>query len=129
MHRLRWDNIARAAAAIAVVALVVAWPRLQARAPALPPAAAKPVTVEDPALVQDQAVPTETVERPAPAVRERARATTGRRPRRRPARHPAPPHPRAVSPAPRPIQAPAPAPAPVRRPSADDVAAGEFGLP
>src|SRR5438128_6368590 len=60
MDRLRWDNIARAAAALAVVALVIAWPHLKGAPPALPPAAATPVSVEDPAL------PAAPEPRPAP---------------------------------------------------------------
>src|SRR5688500_14383233 len=37
VHRIRWANVARAAALAAAVLLVVAWPRLRAEPPALPP--------------------------------------------------------------------------------------------
>ena len=46
MDRLRWDNIARAAAVLAVVALIVAWPHLGSRDPVVPSAAPTPVSVE-----------------------------------------------------------------------------------
>jgi hypothetical protein len=39
-HRLRWTNIARAAAVLAALGLVLAWPHLHGGAPALPPATA-----------------------------------------------------------------------------------------
>ena len=39
LHRIRWANVARAAALVAAVALVVAWPRLRAEPPPLPPPA------------------------------------------------------------------------------------------
>jgi hypothetical protein len=38
VHRIRWGNVARAAALVVAVGLVVAWPRLRSDAPALPPA-------------------------------------------------------------------------------------------
>jgi hypothetical protein len=37
LHRIRWGNVARAAALVAAVALVVAWPRLRSDPPPLPP--------------------------------------------------------------------------------------------
>src|SRR3954451_12689487 len=82
MDRLRWDNIARAAAVLAVIALVVAWPHLKGAPPTLPPAAATPVTVEDPAL---PAAPERRVAEPAPPSRP-----PQPRPRRK--RHRAHPH-------------------------------------
>src|SRR3954468_18902995 len=120
MDRLRWDNIARAAAVLAVVALVVAWPHLRGAPPALPSAAATPVSVEDPAL---PAAPERRVSEPAPvAPRPKPRPEPGGRhkPSRR-RRHaqvrirsaPAP----AVPAVPL-VAAPSPAPAP----SADDIA-------
>src|SRR3954451_5953759 len=133
MDRLRWDNIARAAAVLAVVALVVAWPHLRGAPPALPPAAATPVTVEDPALpaVQDRRVP-----EPAPAVRNPRRHAKRRRARKpsRPRHHSRPRIRRALMPAPAPaapapLAVPAPAPAPAPAPSADDIAAHEFAVP
>jgi hypothetical protein len=123
MDRLRWDNIARAAAVLAVIALVVAWPRLRAQPPALPPAAATPVTVEDPAL---------TAPAPARAVEATRRPHKPRdvpraKPRRHPVRHKRRPRPatRSVS---RPVPvAAAPAPAPIARPAAP--AAGPVKAP
>ncbi|HYF28035.1 MAG TPA: hypothetical protein VD931_19990, partial [Baekduia sp.] len=43
LARVRWANVARAAALLGVVALVVLWPRLRAEAPRLPAAQARPV--------------------------------------------------------------------------------------
>jgi hypothetical protein len=44
MHRrLRWGNVARTAGAVALVAVVVAWPRLAPREPALPGNQAAPI--------------------------------------------------------------------------------------
>ena len=40
---MRWDNLARAGAVLAVVALVVAWPRLRSPAPVVPAGGATPV--------------------------------------------------------------------------------------
>jgi hypothetical protein len=126
MHRLRWDNIARAAAVLAVVALVVAWSHLKGASPSLPPAAATPVSVEDPP--------------PAPAPKPRAPEPKRRRVKHRPARRrpprravrsdraPAPPQLRVVAARPTPPTPPsssAPAPAP----SASDLAAREFAVP
>jgi hypothetical protein len=37
LHRIRWANVARAAALVAAVLLVVAWPKLRAEPPPLPP--------------------------------------------------------------------------------------------
>ena len=37
LHRIRWANVARAAALAAAVLLVVAWPRLRSDPPPLPP--------------------------------------------------------------------------------------------
>jgi hypothetical protein len=43
LARVRWANVARALALVAVAALVVAWPRLRAKAPDVPTAQAVPV--------------------------------------------------------------------------------------
>jgi hypothetical protein len=110
MDRLRWDNIARAAAVLAVIALVVAWPRLKAEPPALPSAAATPVTVEDPALAATGQAPASARTRRPPKPHHAPRARP-RRPRARP-RHSAPPASRpapvAATPGPAAIVPPAP---------------------
>jgi pyruvate/2-oxoglutarate dehydrogenase complex dihydrolipoamide acyltransferase (E2) component len=52
LRRVRWGNVGRAAALLAVVALVVLWPRLRADPPPLPPeprAAAELPPVDEPA--------------------------------------------------------------------------------
>jgi hypothetical protein len=129
MDRLRWDNIARAAAVLAVAALVVAWPHLKGAPPALPPAAATPVSVEDPAL---SAPPQQPAVEPAPiARRPKPRPKPERGPkhkhshhRARRARAAAPPR---AAPAP-PVSA-APVAPPPRGPSASDMAAHEFAVP
>src|SRR3954468_16896782 len=44
-RRVRWGNVARLAAALAALALVLAWPRLKSPAPPLPPGAPTPAPV------------------------------------------------------------------------------------
>jgi hypothetical protein len=39
LHRIRWPNVARAAAVLAAVALLISWPHLRGGAPPLPPPA------------------------------------------------------------------------------------------
>jgi hypothetical protein len=46
LQRIRWPNVARAAAVLSAVALLISWPHLRARAPELPPATAAPAEVE-----------------------------------------------------------------------------------
>ena len=41
--RVRWDNVARAAALFALALLVIAWPHLRTPEPDLPPAGAVPL--------------------------------------------------------------------------------------
>src|SRR5215208_3508804 len=129
MDRLRWNNIARAGAVLALVALVVAWPHLKGAPPALPSAAATPVSIEDPAV---KAAAQEPASEPAPA-RPRPKPHHRRKPHR--VRHHA--HPRA-RPAPRPAlvtttapprPSPAASPAPAPAPSTSDMAAHEFAVP
>jgi DNA polymerase-3 subunit gamma/tau len=128
MDRLRWDNIARAAAVVAVIALVVAWPHLKGAPPSLPPAAAKPVSIEDPAL---PAAPEQPAPEPKPRAKPRHRRATPRhrapRPGREPARSVPAPAPQAAAPAVPPAQPPAQQPPPA--PSASDLAAHEFAVP
>jgi outer membrane biosynthesis protein TonB len=129
MDRLRWDNIARAAAVLAVVALVVAWPHLRGAPPPLPSAAATPVSVEDPAL---PAAPERRVSEPAP-VAHRPKPRPKPRHRRKPSRqrHHAQARVRSApaAPAAPPVASPPPAPSPAPAPSADDIAAHEFAVP
>ena len=49
LHRVRWGNVARAAALLAAIALVVAWPRLRSEPPPLPPepAVAAPIPARE----------------------------------------------------------------------------------
>jgi hypothetical protein len=44
LHRIRWANVARAAALLLAILLAVAWPRLRGHAETLPPAVATPAT-------------------------------------------------------------------------------------
>ena len=46
--RVRWGNVGRAAAVVGVLALAVAWPRLEGGAPRLPSDVAGPVAVPAP---------------------------------------------------------------------------------
>jgi hypothetical protein len=100
LRRVRWANVARLAAALGIVALVLAWPHLAAPRPALPPA--------EPVAVPRQPAP------PAPVVHARSRT------RQRKAHHaPRPPAPRAEPRRrrrPRQRQVPAPVAAPVPLP-------------
>jgi hypothetical protein len=128
MDRLRWDNIARAAAVVAVIALVVAWPHLKGAPPSLPPAAAKPVSLEDPAL---QAAPERSAPEPRPRAKPRHRRAKPRprasRPRHERAQSVPAAAPHAAPQAAPPAQPPAPPPPPA--PSASDLAAHEFAVP
>jgi hypothetical protein len=56
--RIRWANVAKAAAVVAVVALIVAWPKLRRSEPSLPPAEGKP-------LAEQPVVPPPTPAKPA----------------------------------------------------------------
>ena len=56
MHRrLRWGNVARTAGAVAVVAAVVAWPRLAPPDPAMPGNEAAPLAGDEPAWTPPRA--------------------------------------------------------------------------
>ena len=56
MHRrLRWGNVARTAGAVAVVAVVVAWPRLAPPDPAMPGNEAAPLAGDEPAWMPPRA--------------------------------------------------------------------------
>src|SRR4051812_43776655 len=45
LHRIRWANVARAAALLLAALLALAWPRLKAHDDGLPPGLTEPVTV------------------------------------------------------------------------------------
>jgi hypothetical protein len=45
LHRVRWSNVARVVAAVAVVAAIVAWPRLGPPRPRVPAPGARPLVV------------------------------------------------------------------------------------
>jgi hypothetical protein len=109
LARVRWANVVRLLALPTIVVLVACWPRLSTRAPRLPDATARPITVPAP-----PPAPHATSHPRARAPQPRPRTA----PRRR--RHVARP-----SSAPRP-----PVPAPVRGAVAPPVAptAGEFDL-
>src|SRR4051794_33360693 len=47
LRRIRWGNVARAGAAVALLALVAAWPRLGPHAPGLPPTAVQAATTPE----------------------------------------------------------------------------------
>jgi outer membrane biosynthesis protein TonB len=125
--RVRWANVARALALVAVAALVVAWPRLRAPAPEVPrgaavpvrqaPAPAGPVTTPEPEPAPT-AEPDPEPARTAPPARTPRRRSAKQPRRRMTARTATAPAPAAV-PAPTP---PPPAPAPWRAPSR------EFGV-
>src|SRR6185312_14532514 len=100
--RVRWANVGRALALVAVAALVVAWPRLRAPAPEVPRGAAVPVRTAPVA-----ATPVTTPEPEAEPEPE---------PESPPAAAPHPESPRT------PVATPPPAPAPWRAPSR------EFGV-
>ena len=116
LSRLRWGNLARAAAVLAAIAAVVAWPRLDAPEPDLPadrpqPAAEALGYASSPE--PSQADRRERRGRPAGRPTARSRRATGARRRvRRHARGAAPPRPRGNtrSPAPAPPAPPVPAP-------------------
>jgi len=118
--RVRWGNLARALALVAIAALVVAWPRLRPATPEVPRGAAVPV----------RQAPAPQPERPAVATQATQAAPAPQpRPQRR-RRHPSK-HRRTKRPAPRhaPTRTPPPrAPAPARPPAPLPAPAGEFGV-
>src|SRR5262245_10183071 len=77
LRRVRWGNVARAFAVVAVVGTIVAWPRLTPPAPAVPEREVRPL-VEPPARETITRPPTEAELRSPGGGRRRHRA-----PRRR----------------------------------------------
>jgi hypothetical protein len=132
LHRIRWANVARAAAVVLALLLALAWPRLRAHQDGLPPAvepvpaaptkaatAMKAARVAQPARVKRAKAPHEKT----PAHRARATVVPKRQAgKRRAARH----HRHARHRRPR-IAIPAPAPAPAYvAPAAVSAPAAEF---
>jgi hypothetical protein len=125
IRRIRWTNVARAAAVAGVIALIFAWPQLREDPPSLPPEPAVADTPPPPARefgiepaprVRTRAKKTTKASRPRAKRRHRSRRNDGRR-RPKPTAPPAPAP--TAQPVPRnPIGPPAPAPA----------AATEFGF-
>jgi hypothetical protein len=125
MDRLRWDNIARAAALLGVIVLVVAWPHLHRHGPRLPSAVATPVSVEQEPAVAPPPRPKPARRKPPPRVhRAGHRAKRARTPRRVVRPRPAPP-----KAPPAPPRAPAAPPPPRAQAAPDDAAAREFAIP
>ena len=81
-HRVRWENVIRAAAASLLVAVVVAWPRLAPPEPRLPAPEAAPLVGDEPIVEPAPAAPSRRSRRRASA-RGAARIAGGGRPRRR----------------------------------------------
>jgi len=123
LRRVRWGNVALAAAVAAALAAAVAWPRLAGSPPALPRDSATPLVKDAP---RHRRAPAHEVK----AVRGHERPKRSpRTPSRKPRKHRAKPR-RAVSPAP-PARAPQPSRgvAPVAPPSRPPSSgAGEFGF-
>jgi hypothetical protein len=96
LHRIRWANVARAAALLLAALLALAWPRLKTHDDGLPPALAEPVPAagEDAATTDHDAppgvaAPSDTL-LPAPdaaqrkaASRRTAKAATAKRAKKR----------------------------------------------
>jgi len=81
LRRVRWSNVARVVAAVAVVAAIVAWPRLGPPRPRVPDRAARPlVTAASP--TPTVVPPVAVVPTPTPTPRREARRL-GRAERRR----------------------------------------------
>jgi hypothetical protein len=128
LARVRWDNMAKLGAVLAVIAVIVLWPRLGATPePVVPDGRARPVAAES--------VPAASPPRERPRRAPRPARSRGGRDRRkvrqahtkpiaRRAKRPRPPVP--APPAP-PVSAPA-TPAAYAPPSEEAVAASEFGV-
>jgi hypothetical protein len=92
--RVRWGNVGRAAALLAIAALVVAWPHLRAPVPELPAGNVAPAARVPAAPAAPEPEPVATRPTPVPEVRERrpeSVAPPRRTKRRRAARRRAPP--------------------------------------
>ena len=124
LRRVRWGNVALAAAVVAALAAAIAWPRVAGSPPALPGDSAKPLVG-----AEDTAAPPRP-ENPAPRVKP-VRSKPARKPHAHPHKHAS--KPRRASTPPRPARrAPPPSPrvaatAPPRA-TASPPAGGEFGF-
>jgi hypothetical protein len=136
-RRIRWDNVARLAALVALALLVVAWPRLGGRAPRLPPGTDVPLGGEPAgdAASRPTPKPTRPARKPTPASARRRGPVRRRPPAKRMARvrrtHTGP-APRAEARRPQTTTRPPPRSRPLAaQPSSPraDPAAAEFGLP
>ena len=122
LHRIRWANVARAAAILLALALAIGWPRLRPQADPLPPAVAAPALPDRAATTELAGVGPARTEAPVTRAQPRRRgAAHGRtrasatRPRARRAR--APRHRHAAPRVQRPRAAPAAAPPSTRAPA------------
>jgi hypothetical protein len=89
--RVRWGNVGRAAGAVAVVALVVAWPRLGGEPIVVPGGAAVPVATPGAAPSPRPARTPRPVRTPTGTAQVRKEPARRRRDRRPPPRDEAPP--------------------------------------
>jgi type IV secretory pathway VirB10-like protein len=125
LQRIRWPNVARAAAVLGVVVLLISWPHLRGRAPELPPpapaAAASPVPADtaetvNPAPDADRGAALHRARRKAAArkgaARRRKAAARRRRARAHARHHHRTPRPATTPPSSAAIVARPPAPAP-----------------
>jgi hypothetical protein len=93
LQRIRWANVARAAAVLLALALIFAWPHLRSSAPALPPAAATPLDASTeprttaiaaaPAKKKRVAKPRASTVKAKPAARKTRHRKNAPKPRRR----------------------------------------------
>jgi len=134
LQRVRWGNVAWALAAVAVLALVIAWPHLEHRAPTLPDGRASTAPARAPGAGEAHTltVPPTALSR-GPRPRERPPAVAGRAPTHRPARrrvvahHRSRPSRAAPVPAPHPAAPPPPAAPNVAGPPSDPGPGGPSG--
>lgn len=131
LARVRWGNVARVLALVALAVIIGAWPRLRGAEPELPPTAAEPVVAAPAPAPEPEPEPAAEPE-PEPARVERApeRRPAPRRKaaKRRRAKAPKATTPPPVAPTPTPAPAPAPPSAPAPRAAPSGGSSGEFGF-
>jgi hypothetical protein len=76
--RIRWANVAKAAVVVAVVALIVAWPKLRRSEPSLPPAEGKPLGEQPVVAPPTPAKPATTDQAPSHAHRRTHQRSRGK---------------------------------------------------